>query len=473
MGRLDPLEVVAGLVLEDGRRWAEAATEVQLAVARAVLDPAKPGRHWIGRSRGYSKTTDAAALTIGALLGGLIRPGERGYCCAADRDQARLLLEAMRGFISRTPALRPALQISALKITAPATGTEVVVVPADAASAYGLRGSWFVVDELCQWADTPGARQFWDAISTAFPKVAHCRVMVISTAGDPGHFSRAVYDHAIASQLWTVSEAHGPPPWISDEVIRAERDRLPESTFRRLWQNEWAAPEDRLVLIDDLEACSTLTDWPLDHDPCHRPYVVTVDLGLKQDHTVACVAHSEPTDDTGTVIVLDRLMVWEGTRPQPVSLTEVEAAVAAASRGYGSATVLVDPWQAALLVERLRARQITVEEYPFTSQSIGRLAQALYARLRGHGLRLPVTNPELIGELANSSCGRPAPAYSGSTTAPAATTTAPSPSAWPASGSATGPTPGDRPPSSPAASYANHRSPRSEARSAGDPTFRR
>ena len=63
--------------------------------------------------------------------------------------------------------------------------------------------------------------------------------------------------------------------------------------------------------------------------------------------------------------------------------------------------MLVDAWQAALLVERLRARQFTVEEYPFTSQSVDRLGQALYARLRGHGLRLPADDPELIDELAN------------------------------------------------------------------------
>lgn len=398
-----PLQIMAGLVLEDGRRWAEAATDVQLGDAAAVLSADEgPRRHWIGRSRGYSKTTDAAAMTLGAMLGGAIAPGERGFCCAADRDQARLLLNAIEGFAARTPALRGRLDIGTWRVADPATRTEVTVVAADAASAYGLLGSWFVIDELCQWADVPGSHRFWEAVSTAFPKNRRSRVMVITTAGDPGHFSRSVYDHAVESDQWRVSEVHGPPPWLDPDEIDAERARLPESTFRRLWLNEWAAPEDRLVLIDDLDACRVLTDWPLAYDHQQGPYVVALDIGLKNDHTALVVAHAEDRiDGTGNVVVLDRKLTWRGTRREPVNLGDVEAAVSLAVNDYGGATVVVDPWQAALLVERLRKRHITVEEHSFTSQSVGRLAQTLHLRLRDRGLRLPADDQDLADELAN------------------------------------------------------------------------
>src|SRR5262249_32385188 len=84
-------EVMAGLGLENGRTWGECASPVQVADAEAVLAPSPAARRfWIGRGRGFSKTSDAGALTIAAVLGGVIGPGERGYFAACDKDQARL-----------------------------------------------------------------------------------------------------------------------------------------------------------------------------------------------------------------------------------------------------------------------------------------------------------------------------------------------------------------------------------------------
>jgi len=74
------LDVVAALRLPDGRTWAECCTDVQLARRSAIsIRTRTVRRHWVGRSRGYSKTSDAAAWTIGALLDpAIMRDGERG-----------------------------------------------------------------------------------------------------------------------------------------------------------------------------------------------------------------------------------------------------------------------------------------------------------------------------------------------------------------------------------------------------------
>jgi hypothetical protein len=60
----------------------------------------------------------------------------------------------------------------------------------------------------------------------------------------------------------------------------------------------------------------------------------------------------------------------------------------------------VDPWQAAQLTERLRARGVSIREYPFSAQSVGRLASTLYLLLRERNLRLP-DDAALLDELAN------------------------------------------------------------------------
>jgi hypothetical protein len=132
-------------------------------------------------------------------------------------------------------------------------------------------------------------------------------------------------------------------------------------------------------------------------------YVVSADLGVKHDRSVGAVAHSEPwvaEGKSGRRIVLDRIETWAGTRAQPVELAVVEEWLAQASRSFGAAPVVVDPWQAIGMAQRLRDRGITVTEFAFSQQSVGRLAATLHLLLRNRALALP-DDPALIDELAN------------------------------------------------------------------------
>ena len=123
-------------------------------------------------------------------------------------------------------------------------------------------------------------------------------------------------------------------------------------------------------------------------------YVIGLDVGLKRDSTVAAICHLEHS-----VVTLDRLGVWTGTRLRPVRLAEVEEWLTKAAREYRAELVL-DPWQAAQLTERLRRRSVSVREYAFTAQSVGRLASTLFLLLRERALRLP-DDEALLDELAN------------------------------------------------------------------------
>jgi phage terminase large subunit-like protein len=201
-----------------------------------------------------------------------------------------------------------------------------------------------------------------------------------------------VREHALEDPLWQVSETHGPPPWMDEELIAEQRRRLPESSFRRLFENVWVAGEDRLVAEEDLAAAVTL-DGPQDPKPGVR-YVIGLDVGLKRDRTAAAVCHLE-----GGVVTLDRIETWQGSRLRPVSLSDLEEWLVMAASGYG-AHVVVDPWQAAMLVERLRRRGIRIDEFPFTAQSVGRIASTLYQLLHERSVRLPHHEP-LLDELRN------------------------------------------------------------------------
>lgn len=391
MGEL--LDVLGALRLEDGRRWGEAATPEQIADARAVLDPEpEHRRHWLGRSRGYSKTTDAAGFSVAALAA-LIPAGERGFCVAADADQAALVVEAIAGFVQRTPGLAQAVEVEAWKVRFPDRGTVVEVLSSDAPSAWGRRGWWWVCDELTVWPETRSARRFFEAVSTSWPKVPASRVLIISTAGSPSHWSRRVYEAAQDDPAWRVSDVHGPPPWVDPAEIEAERARLPASSFARLWENRWVEAEDRLTTIDALRDAVTLDG---EQEPTSKVrYVVSVDVGLKNDATAVAVCHRD-----GERVVLDRMETWQGSRARPVSLEAVESWIVEASGRYNHAPVVADPYQAAQLIERLRRRGVRAREFVFSAQSVGRLAMGLYRRLRERTLAL-YDDEELLDELAH------------------------------------------------------------------------
>ena len=226
----DALDVMSSLVLEDGRRWGDAAEPFQWVDATAVLNEAGPPHRAITRARGAAKTSDLAGMNLAVGLTQAPR-GARLYAAAADRDQARLLVDSIVGYQARTDGLMGALDVSAYKVAFPRRDVVLEVIASDAPGSWGLRPYLLTVDELAQWPGTPQPRALWEALSTALPKVPGSRCVILTSAGDPAHWSRKVFDHALASDLWTVCETPGPVPWIPADRLEEERLRLPESSF--------------------------------------------------------------------------------------------------------------------------------------------------------------------------------------------------------------------------------------------------
>ena len=69
---------------------------------------------FLTRPRGGSKTTDLAAIALTVMIA-QAPPGARLYALAADRGQGTLLLDAVDGFVKRTPFLNGAVEISAYR----------------------------------------------------------------------------------------------------------------------------------------------------------------------------------------------------------------------------------------------------------------------------------------------------------------------------------------------------------------------
>jgi phage terminase large subunit-like protein len=444
------LDLLHALVLDDGRRWGEVATDWQRADAAAVLEPGPddPRLHWLGRPKGGSKSTDLAGMSCAWLVeqaGAL----QDGYAVAADKDQANRLLDKARGFISRTPGLADVLEVQASRIVNRKSNARVHALEADVASSEGLLTPWIVVDELPNWAATSSARRMWTSVLSAVPKWPGCRLVTIGHAGDPGHWSHRVLEVA-REHGWRVEEIPGPLPWISAEDLAMQEALLLPSEYARRHLNVWTAGEDRLVTDGALAECATL-DGPL------RPqsgveYVMGLDVGLTNDATVAVVAHAEPLDgdpvgwgrnaslggmdrDRGWVefreqmfrvedglaphelerwrrrqlpedrgrpvrIVLDRIEVWAGSKLKPVRLSTVGEWLLEASRTFNGARLVFDPFQAVGLSQRLEDAGVRTSSFTFSSASVGRLARTLHQLLRDRALVLP-NDEALLEELAN------------------------------------------------------------------------
>lgn len=137
----DPLALLAALVHEDGRRRGEAAVSWQWDDAAAVLAESGPRYHFLTRPRGGSKTGDLAAVGL-VLLAEVMPAGCSSYAVAADADQAGLLLRECAGFVARSPEqIWPGgavPRVERYRVAMP-NGATLTVLPADGASAFGLR----------------------------------------------------------------------------------------------------------------------------------------------------------------------------------------------------------------------------------------------------------------------------------------------------------------------------------------------
>ena len=183
-----------------------------------------------------------------------------------------------------------------------------------------------------------------------FGQGAGARLVVLTTASDPAHFSRRIITtSAYDDPLWRVHEVPGPASSIDPKRLAGrEEDAFPESLYLRLFENEWVASEDRLANEDDLLACVTL-DRPLDPGLPGVRYMIGLDIGLKNRSRRAQSsatprripgaehprASSSTASGTGRALVFDRSSFRSsrsGSRKQ--------------LRRYNRAHVRFDPYQA-------------------------------------------------------------------------------------------------------------------------------
>lgn len=349
--------------------------------------------------RGHDKTSLEGRLVSWLLL--YSRRPINAYILAADMDQGKLILDAMREEAALNPWVIDRLTFTAKTCTGPA-GT-VAVLPADVGGANGLRGNVYIFDEVTNW-DKPKAKDLWRTVVSGTAKVNPTVCGVLSNAGYIGSWQEKVIRSLERDPLWHYYEAPGPmATWMDPAKITSLRSQLASpAEARRLYDNKWinAAEELDYLTRDEVLRCFDDTRmYRLVGDVREKRYIASVDYGPKRDRTVCLIGHRE-----GSLAVIDRIDVWT----RPCETGEVLAWCMEVKKTFRPVEYVVDPYQMLSVIEALRRDRCNVFPYEARGGAANfELAQALRAFVSTGTLRLyPGAGHELADELANLICVR-------------------------------------------------------------------
>ncbi|MGC1274347.1 MAG: terminase large subunit [Planctomycetaceae bacterium] len=347
-----------GKVQDDWQRADFAAIDpaLMLCNGRAKADESVRSRAFIERPRGHSKTTDLAVTCVYALAFAT-RP-IRGYCYAADRDQAALLKDAMATICRLNPWLGEILDVQKGCVTNvanghPGQGGTLTIEASNVASSYGILPDLIIADELSHWE---GDGSLWHSLISSAAKRSTCLLVVITNAGFTDSWQWAVRESARADdEAWYFTTLDGPhASWMTEKRLAEQRRMLPAVAFARLWLNQWSSGGGDALTPEDIEAAFHDDLAPLTGKQPGYKYVAGVDLGLVRDCS-AVVVLAVPDGGVSGRIRLAHTRLWRPALGRKIEIMEIEQHLLELDKLFGLEFVAFDPWQAEHMAQRLEA----------------------------------------------------------------------------------------------------------------------
>jgi len=330
-------------------------------------------RAYLERPRGHSKTTDIGVMASWALLASSRQL--YGVVAAGDKDQARLVRDAIQKLVLDNPWLGLYLHVQNYRVVNQFTHSILDILASDVATDYGLTPDFLICDELTHWEKS----EMWDAMFSAVAKRPLCLVIIISNAGigEGSSWQWKVREMARTLDSWYFLRIDGPKAsWISEEQLAEQRMALPPSAYRRLFDNLWVPGSGDALDPADIEAAMTLTGPPRFADQRREViHLAGLDLGMKHDHTGFVTAAIEV--GAGRV----QMVECRSWKPQAhggtVPLQAVEDAVFDSAKRFRTAITYYDPNECRFMAQRLANRGINMEEVVFQGKNLTGMASAL------------------------------------------------------------------------------------------------
>lgn len=348
-----------GDVMDDWQREDFAALDPGLKKCNGRSKAKALTRAYLERGRGHSKTTDIGVTSTWCLAFST-RP-LKGYCYAADRDQAALLRQAIETLLRLNPWLGEILEVTKDRVTVkaaghPGEGGYLQIETSDVASSYGILPDLIVADELTHWQ---GDGSLWHSLISSAAKRSNCLMLVISNAGFADSWQWNVREAARTDEGWYFSRLDGPQAsWMTPERLAEQRRMLPAVAYSRLWENLWSSGGGDALTPEDIARAFDKDLGVMTGSAAERQvwaFYGGVDLGLTRDGSaVVILAFGRHGGPHAGKIRLAHAKLWRPSAAIPkIDLMEVERQINALDIQFNLERLAVDPWQAELLARRL------------------------------------------------------------------------------------------------------------------------
>lgn len=376
---------------EHQREWFESIAPSLVAVANGEKPPC--GRYWVERTKGGSKDSDTALCLLYLLAFSRVRLDMQ--VGAADRDQAAELKKAATDVLRLNAWLAKRIEATAWQLSCKATGSTCDILASDVAGSHGARPDIVVMNELSHVTKEDFAANLLDNAT----KKPNGIVIVATNAGFTGTWQQQWRDTAIESDRWNVQLYSQPAPWLSDDEVEEAKRRNSRARFDRLFWGIWASSAGDALDPEDLKAAVDPAAKPmklLSVRGRHQFVISGLDLGIRHDHA----AHVGVLCDRNTLQL--RLAFAESWAPNPatgkINLMDVERSILDANKRFGIVKVVYDPYQAALLSQRLELQDVTMEEMTFVGKNLNLMASTLLEVFRSRRITL-YNHPQLVNDL--------------------------------------------------------------------------
>jgi phage terminase large subunit-like protein len=328
------------------------------------------------------------------------------FVLANDQEQAQSrVFSAAARLITRNHQLASSATVEAKRIVL-SNDSEIRALASEYAGAAGSNHGLTSWDEL--WAySSESARRLWEELTPVPTRVNSIRI-VTTYAGfeNESDLLRGLYLDGIgpdehpdgrgerihptlplwlnrAARLLVYWDDEARMPWQTPAYDDAQRRSLRPNAFLRLHRNEWTASESVFITPELWDGATDGAHHPLPPST-QRTLVVGLDLAVKHD-TAAAVAVGWDDDQR---LLLARHRLWKPSPGAPLDFNAVEEYLRALCAHYHVLRIVVDPYQAASLIQRLAAEGLSIQEFPQTPANLTRAGQALYDALTQRAITL-------------------------------------------------------------------------------------
>lgn len=346
----------------------------------------------ISEPRGNGKSYAAAAAALWRLA---CSPQADIVSAALDLDGARIVLGHAKAIARGFPPLERELEIRANGLYLPSTGSRWTITSREHTASRGRHPDLVIYDEV-GWARDD---ELFASLLAGQASVEDPLMLVVSTVGrrrtGPLWSVKQLAEGAAEGVLWWWSGENGSPR-ISPDFLERQRRILLPGQFAREHQNTWVDAADSLVTRVQVDAAME-AGW---HGRLEAPpsdgCVAFVDLGAVHDPTAIAVGHQSADG----IARIDRLLTFQGSREEPVSLAAVEHAIADLCRRFHLRRVRIESWQGLSAVQRLTRLGLPAELYTPTSSTNAEEWPLLASRFSARTIQIP-PHARLREELLN------------------------------------------------------------------------